>query len=301
MQIEKKGIRQTVEGCIAGLTTPRANVPQFVRANECPLPSHQQLAEFIACVRDICFPGYFSHIEKDIFEHKIKDLLYRIHDILPPQIHAGMAFCAKAQADGKDRSRHLALAFIERICEIKHLLATDAQAVLDNDPAAQNFDEVILCYPSIRAMYHHRIAHELFKLGIPILPRMISEMAHAETGIDIHPGAQIGEYFSIDHGTGVVIGQTAVIGHHVCLYQGVTLGARSFTYDNEGKPVDLPRHPIIEDHVTVYSNASILGRVTIGAHSIIGGNVWLTHSIPPYSRIQQQRAQSVSFTDGLGI
>ena len=135
-----------------------------------------------------------------------------------------------------------------------------------------------------------RVAQELLKLGVPVIPRIITEMAHSDTGIDIHPGAQIGEYFSIDHGTGVVIGQTAIIGNHVRLYQGVTLGAKSFTLDEEGLPLDVPRHPIIEDYVTIYSNASILGRITIGHGSVIGGNIWLTHSVPPNSKVLQTRA-----------
>ena len=134
------------------------------------------------------------------------------------------------------------------------------------------------------------MAHELLKLSVPVIPRIITEMSHSDTGIDIHPGAQIGEYFSIDHGTGVVIGQTAIIGNHVRIYQGVTLGAKNFTLDKEGLPLDIPRHPIIEDHVTIYSNASILGRITIGHDSVIGGNIWLTHSVPPNSKVLQTRA-----------
>ena len=140
------------------------------------------------------------------------------------------------------------------------------------------------------AFLHQRVAHELFKLHVPVIPRIMTEMAHSYTGIDIHPGAQIGEYFSIDHGTGVVIGQTTIIGNHVRLYQGVTLGAKNFTLDEEGLPMDLPRHPIIEDEVTIYSNASVLGRITIGKGSIIGGNIWLTHSVPPFSKITQTHA-----------
>jgi len=160
---------------------------------------------------------------------------------------------------------------------------------------------VIFCYPAIRALVNYRIAHELLKLGIPLIPRIISEIAHSETGIDIHPQAQIGEYFSIDHGTGVVIGQTSIIGNHVQLYQGVTLGAKNFTLDDNGLPIDVPRHPIIEDDVTIYSNSSILGRITIGKGTVIGGNVWLTNSVPPNSRILQTRATQMVFSDGLGI
>jgi serine O-acetyltransferase len=138
-------------------------------------------------------------------------------------------------------------------------------------------------------------------MGVPVIPRIITEQAHSKTGIDIHPGAQIGEYFSIDHGTGVVIGETTIIGNHVSLYQGVTLGAKSFKYDENGNMLNVPRHPIIEDHVTVYSNASILGRITIGHDSVIGGNIWLTHSVPPFSRILQTKATESNYEGGLGI
>ena len=195
----------------------------------------------------------------------------------------------------------LALGFIERLPEIKRKLYTDIEAMFENDPAANNYGEVIFCYPVVNAMTHYRIAHELHKLEIPVLPRIITELAHSKTGIDIHPGATIGDYFSIDHGTGVVIGETSIIGNHVTLYQGVTLGAKSFKYDAKGNMINFPRHPIIEDNVTVYSNSSILGRITIGHDSIVGGNIWLTHSIPPYSKILQSKAIDASFTDGLGI
>ena len=180
--------------------------------------------------------------------------------------------------------------FINKIPHIKYLLSTDVKAILDGDPAAKSLSEIIFCYPAVHAILHQRVAHELLKLGVPVLPRIITEMAHSETGIDIHPGAQIGEYFSIDHGTGIVVGQTAIIGNHVRLYQGVTLGAKNFTLDEEGLPIDVPRHPIIEDYVTIYSNASILGRITIGKGSVIGGNIWLTHSVPPNSKVLQTRA-----------
>jgi serine O-acetyltransferase len=153
----------------------------------------------------------------------------------------------------------------------------------------------------MNTMTHYRIAHKLHQLQVPVIPRIITEQAHSKTGIDIHPGAQIGEYFAIDHGTGVVIGETAIIGNHVTLYQGVTLGAKSFKYDENGNMLNIPRHPILEDHVTVYSNASILGRITIGHDSVIGGNIWVTHSVPPYSRIQQSKAVDVAFQDGAGI
>lgn len=174
-----------------------------------------------------------------------------------------------------------------RIPELKRLLQTDVDAVMHNDPAVTDRGEVILCYPLTQVMMHYRLAHVLYQLGVPRLPRMLTEMAHSRTGIDIHPAAQIGEYFCIDHGTGVVIGETTIIGNHVVLYQGVTLGAKNFHFDKQGMPINEPRHPILEDHVTVYSNTSILGRVRIGHDTVIGGNVWLTVDVPANSTVLQ--------------
>ena len=192
--------------------------------------------------------------------------------------------------------------FVQALPEIARLLHTDALAVMHNDPAVKSMQEVILCYPVVKVMVHYRTAHQLHLQGVPIIPRVITEMAHSATGIDIHPAAQIGEHFCIDHGTGVVIGATRVIGNHVMLYQGVTLGAKNFSYDANGVPIDMPRHPILEDYVTVYSNTSILGRVRIGHHTIVGGNVWLTHDVPPHSRVLQSRAiEEPFYQDGAGI
>lgn len=192
--------------------------------------------------------------------------------------------------------------FVQALPEIARLLHTDALAVMHNDPAVKSMQEVILCYPVVKVMVHYRTAHQLHLQGVPIIPRVITEMAHSATCIDIHPAAQIGEHFCIDHGTGVVIGATSVIGNHVMLYQGVTLGAKNFSYDANGVPIDMPRHPILEDYVTVYSNTSILGRVRIGHHTIVGGNVWLTHDVPPHSRVLQSRAiEEPFFQDGAGI
>lgn len=192
--------------------------------------------------------------------------------------------------------------FVQALPEIARLLHTDALAVMHNDPAVKSMQEVILCYPVVKVMVHYRTAHQLHLQGVPIIPRVITEMAHSATGIDVHPAAQIGEHFCIDHGTGVVIGATSVIGNHVMLYQGVTLGAKNFSYDANGVPIDMPRHPILEDYVTVYSNTSILGRVRIGHHTIVGGNVWLTHDVPPHSRVLQSRAiEEPFYQDGAGI
>lgn len=193
-------------------------------------------------------------------------------------------------------------AFLAALPGIADDLKTDVEAIVGNDPAAKGADEVIACYPGVKVMINYRAAHLLLQLGVEVVPRMITELAHSLTGIDIHPAARIGRWFAIDHGTGVVIGETAVIGEHVTLYQGVTLGAKNFRYDEQGRPVNLPRHPILEDNVTVYSNTSILGRVTIGHDTVVGGNIWLTHDVPPNSKILQSNAVYVrEFSEGAGI
>ena len=213
-----------------------------------------------------------------------------MYDLLQEQIFRGLCFENDREEEANKLASEISVAFIDQIPHIKYLLSTDVKAILDGDPAAKSVSEIIFCYPAITALLHQRVAHALFQLHVPVIPRIITEMAHSATGIDIHPGAEIGEYFSIDHGTGVVVGQTAIIGNHVRLYQGVTLGAKSFMLDDDGLPIDVPRHPIVEDYVTIYSNASVLGRITIGRGSVIGGNIWLTHSVPPNSKVLQTRA-----------
>ncbi|MGZ5575753.1 MAG: serine O-acetyltransferase EpsC [Methylobacter sp.] len=192
--------------------------------------------------------------------------------------------------------------FAARLPEVRTLLESDIQAAYEGDPAARSSDEVLVCYPGITAIIHHRLAHILYQMGAPLVARIISEIAHSATGIDIHPGAQIGDSFFIDHGTGVVIGETAVIGRHVRLYQAVTLGAKRFQKDEDGILVKgNARHPIVEDDVVIYAGATILGRITIGRGSTIGGNVWLTHSVPSGSNITQAHVRSELFHDGGGI
>jgi serine O-acetyltransferase len=192
--------------------------------------------------------------------------------------------------------------FAARLPEIRALLDSDIQAAYEGDPAARSSDEVLVCYPGITAITYHRLAHVLHQLGAPLVARIISELAHSATAIDIHPGAQIGESFFIDHGTGVVIGETAVIGRHVRLYQAVTLGAKRFQKDEDGILVKgNARHPIVEDDVVIYAGATVLGRITIGRGSTIGGNVWLTYSVPPGSNITQAHVRSELFNDGGGI
>jgi len=192
--------------------------------------------------------------------------------------------------------------FTEALPKIRENILLDVQAIKDNDPAAASTDEIVACYPGLVAILHYRVAHQLHIQGVEVIPRMICERAHSLTGIDIHPAASIGRWFAIDHGTGVVIGATSIIGDHVMLYQGVTLGAKNFRYDDKGHPIDQPRHPVLQDNVTVYSNTSILGRVTIGHDTIIGGNVWLTHDVPPHSRVLQRGAVYMhEFENGEGI
>jgi serine O-acetyltransferase len=192
--------------------------------------------------------------------------------------------------------------FAQRLPRLRQLLDTDVEAAFSGDPAARSVDEVLICYPSILAIIHHRLAHELYGLGAPLVARIISEAAHSKTGIDIHPGATIGDHFFIDHGTGVVIGETAIIGNRVRLYQGVTLGARSFTTDETGRlEKAMPRHPMIEDDVVIYAGATILGRITVGAGSVIGGNVWLTQSVPPGSNVRQAKVENQITSQRSGI
>lgn len=269
-----------------------------------PMPSLDRLEELMSRLQAALFPGYFgmsgAHMES--LRYHLSANLDSICRILAEQIRRGGCFaCAASSAECTDReaiSRDKAMRFMRRLPHIRRLLASDAKAAYEGDPAATSPGEAIFCYPSMLAMTHQRIAHELYRLQVPVIPRIITEMAHSRTGIDIHPGAEIGEEFFIDHGTGVVIGETCVIGKGCRLYQGVTLGALSFPKDENGLLVKgIPRHPILEDNVTVYAGATILGRVTIGKGAIIGGNVWVNHDVPPGERrIQSDAHRSTSDT-----
>jgi serine O-acetyltransferase len=208
----------------------------------------------------------------------------------------------KSGTDQDERAIEITNGFAARLAKVRALLESDIHAAFEGDPAAKSLDEVVFCYPGITTIIRHRLAHELYLLGAPMLARIISEVAHSETGIDIHPGAEIGESFFIDHGTGVVIGETSIIGRHVRLYQAVTLGAKRFEVDEQGALLkNYARHPIVEDDVVIYAGATILGRITIGRGSTIGGNVWLTQSVPPGSNITQAKLRSEAFDDGGGI
>ena len=306
--MDKTQINETLRRNVAQLAQQSEKELSMMPATVAPLPSVEKVNRIVVLVKNIIFPDYFEKRQPDeaIRSYHIGVAMEELLRLLTKQIAHGLQFCEDCEAERTKEevyreAEQKALQFIDSLPEIKRILYTDVQAMFDNDPAAPNYGEVIFCYPSMNTMTHYRIAHRLHELQVPVIPRIITELAHSKTGIDIHPGARIGEYFAIDHGTGVVIGETAIIGDHVTLYQGVTLGAKSFKYDEQGNMLNIPRHPIIEDHVTVYSNASILGRITIGHHSVIGGNIWITNSVPPYSRIQQSKAIDVAFQDGAGI
>ena len=297
-------VNETLLRNVALLSQQDDKEEAMMPAGSAMLPSVEEVRSIVNLVKSIIFTDYFykRQPERQIRSYYIGVNMEELYKLLNRQIARGLQFCEEcSEQDVMETAQRLALRFIDQLPEIKRLLYTDVEAMFHNDPAAVNYGEVIYCYPVVNAMTHYRIAHVLHKMQVPVIPRIITEQAHSKTGIDIHPGATIGEYFSIDHGTGVVIGETSIIGNHVTLYQGVTLGAKSFKYDSEGNMLNIPRHPIIEDNVTIYSNAYILGLITIGHDSIIGGNIWVTNTIPPYSRIQQGKAVDLSFQGGLGI
>lgn len=272
------------------------------------LPSRDAVVEMVEGLRAVLFPGYFgtSELAAESLRFHVGATLDRVLRTLREQVERCLLFVSEqnptSDSHREDQAGKIVQAFLTRLPEVRRLLATDVKAAYEGDPAATSPDEAIFCYPGIQATANVRIAHELYRLNVPLLPRMITEHAHSITGIDIHPGASIGEEFFIDHGTGVVIGETCVIGNRVRLYQGVTLGAKSFPLDPDGNPIKgIARHPIVEDDVIVYSGATILGRVTIGRGSSIGGNVWLTHSVPPGSRITQATVLHEQFHEGAGI
>ena len=254
-----------------------------------PLPSSKRLEEIINLSRSILFPGYFgkSQVNIDTIKYQIGVNVEKLHRLLSEQILAGLCFsCGETKNihcnECKAEAEQITTQLIAKFPELRRVLGTDVTAAFNGDPAAKSTAEIISCYPVIKTLTNYRIAHELFVMGVPLIPRMMMEMAHSETGIDIHPGATIGSYFTIDHGTGVVIGETCVIGNNVKLYQGVTLGAKSFPLDEEGNPIKgIPRHPIIEDNVVIYANATVLGRITIGDHCVVGANTWVLQDMKP--------------------
>lgn len=259
-----------------------------------PLPSGKKLEDIIELARAILFPGYYgkSSVNLKTIKYQIGVNVERLHRLLAEQILAGLSFGENNEEtpdvyhpELREKADELSAKLVARLPEIRRILATDVYAAYCGDPAAESNAEIIACYPVIKALTNYRIAHELYLLGVPLIPRIITEMAHSETGIDIHPQASIGNYFTIDHGTGVVIGATCIIGNNVKLYQGVTLGAKSFSLDENGNPIKgIARHPILEDNVVVYANATILGRITIGEGCIVGANVWVTEDMEPQTK-----------------
>jgi len=258
-----------------------------------PMPSREQIIEILKDVQEVIYPGYFGNWRADRINYRyyLGTKMNEIYEGVSQQIARSLRHncvgahrvCDRCMRRGREET----IDFMRKLPDIRRMLRGDVEAVMEGDPAASRFEEIIFGYPGVKAMTVYRVAHELFHQQIPILPRIMTEYAHTVTGIDIHPGAHIGERFFIDHGTGVVIGETCTIGDHVKIYQGVTLGALSLPRDDTGELVrGTKRHPTVEDHVTIYSGATILGGdTTIGAGSVIGGNVWLTGSIPNGTKV----------------
>lgn len=270
------------------------------------LPGHAATLTILSDIFDVLFPDHrlATRIRSCQADYVIGGILEKIHVELRHQIY--LAFTHKSNAmniTAEDNANNATLEFILSIPDLRARLALDVGAAMEGDPAARSYDEIILSYPGFEAIATYRVAHELHRLGVPLLPRIMTEHAHTQTGCDIHPGAEIGASFFIDHATGVVIGETAMIGDHVKLYQGVTLGALSFQFDTQGKIVrGIKRHPTIEDDVVVYAGATILGGKTIiGRGSVIGGSCWITRSVPAGTRVTLQDPKMTIKTPGEGI
>jgi serine O-acetyltransferase len=298
----------SLDGIVSELRTARRAVRQAgtqpVRTRD--LPSPAAVESIVQRLHSALFPrhrGAHDEIESavDYFVgYNLNEALLGLGE----QIRRELRFSNGHSDQGEIESATTRIvgSFAAELPRIYTLLASDIRAAYDGDPSARSTEEVLLSFPGIRAIIHHRIAHRLYQLGAPILARIIAEAAHSSTGIDIHPGAQIGSHFFIDHGTGVVIGETAIIGERVRLYQAVTLGAKRLPADASGALVKgEQRHPVVEDDVVIYAGATILGRITVGKASIIGGNVWLTRSVPAGSRVTQVQAEREVFQDGAGI
>ena len=264
----------------------------------CPLPSHEVIVSVVGDLKEIIYPGYGRResLHWGNISYHVGNLIDGLHDKLTQQIaralvheervHGSSDPCDE-ETDFEAKGQAIAIEFLNRIPKLRRSLSYDVQAAYDGDPACRNLDEVIFCYPGLEAITVFRLAHELCLLDVPFIPRMMAEWAHQQTGIDIHPGARIGKYFFIDHGTGVVIGETCEIGDHVKVYQGVTLGALSFDTDEHGNLVrGMKRHPTIEDRVVIYANATVLGgKAVVGHDSVIGSSVWLTTSVEPRTTV----------------
>ncbi len=254
----------------------------------CQLPDRMEVREMMEEFRTLLFPDYEEITSKGMLETVISRHMERASNLL---YHSALLayLITDDELNAEKKAQKITSELLEELPSIREMLKKDGEAGYDGDPAAKSVSEIILSYPGFKAITVHRIGHFLFKQGLPLIPRMLNELVHSDTGIDIHPGATIGEYFFIDHGTGVVIGETTVIGNNVKIYQGVTLGALSFPKDGCGLLLrDTKRHPTIEDKVTIYANASILGDITIGHDSVIGSNAWIKDSVKPYSRVKPE-------------
>jgi serine O-acetyltransferase len=285
-------IRDHLTPIISEVVTSSLDPDLFAHVDAELIPSTELSVEVIQRARRLLFPGYFNGqvLDANLLEYAIGVEVTRLFEILSEAIALSIRHdCQRYQlvcSHCQERGQQEAIRFLERLPEIRKTLTTDVQAAYDGDPAAKTIDEVVISYPGVLAVTIHRIAHQLWLQEIPLLPRMMSEHGHSVTGIDIHPGAKIGQSFFIDHGTGVVIGETTEIAERVRIYQGVTLGALSLPKEEVEQLRYEKRHPTIEDDVTIYAGATILGGETvIGADSVIGGSVWITHSVPPGTKV----------------
>ena len=272
------------------------------------LPVRGEIIHLIESLMELLFPGYTGRhkVTRDNVQSVVGNLLSTLGAELAAQIELGLRHQCRLEScttcDCTDLASRHAAKLLKKLPQIRETLKTDIQAAFDGDPAAKSFEEVVISYPYIDAISIHRVAHELYLMEVPLIPRIMSEYAHSKTGIDIHPGAQIGDYFFIDHGTGVVIGETAVIGSHVKIYQGVTLGALSFPKDESGRIIrDQKRHPTLEDSVTVYAEATILGDITIGEGAVVGGNVWIRESVPSRTMVAITKPEALYKKKGPGF
>jgi len=303
------GLRLDIDGIVAELRSLRVKSLQTRQRIGRPpkLPSRKALVDILDGLAAALFPNRLGapELTDEGVDYYVGHTLDHTLRALYEEVRRELRFVANLDSESGEESAQAAAIvhdFAARLPMVRSLLETDIRAAYQGDPAARSVDEVLVCYPGITAITHHRLAHELYRLGVPLLARIISEIAHSTTGIDIHPGARIGASFFIDHGTGVVIGETCVIGERVRIYQAVTLGAKRFLVDEKGELIKGgARHPLVEDDVVIYAGATILGRVRIGRGSSIGGSVWLTRSVPPNSHITQAQARSDVFEAGGGI
>lgn len=291
-------LKEQLPALTAAIVATYTKEDRINHLGHCPLPKYEVVVGIVDDLKDILYPGFRRreglHIGNVMYH--VGNLVDGLHDKLTQQIARALQHEDRVrerksdcenQVDYEAKGQAIAIKFLEEIPRLRKLLATDVEAAFDGDPAVSSRDEIIFCYPGLEAITIYRIAHTLRSLGVPFIPRMMTEWAHQQTGIDINPGAHIGDYFFIDHGTGVVIGETCEIGSHVKIYQGVTLGALSFPTDADGQLIrGQKRHPTIEDRVVIYANATILGgKTVVGAESIIGSSVWITSSVAPKTTV----------------